>query len=190
VDRPNKGSKKMQENQKKLTNTIRYLNVNKGITVLKQEIDILDRIIDIQCEIRASVIIREWEDFYRLMENLKIYNGEFESMELERARVFAMIFGHSALDHSENEETNLYAEAARMPDEQRHAITDLYRELKIRVLRVRHENSALLKNLNEARSFTENFLADVFPGRRGKLYTSKGTVVASDVRSMLLNKSL
>ncbi len=185
----------MQKSQETLVKTIYLLNINKCIAVLKQEINVLDRIIDIQCEIRAAVIIREWEDFNRLMENLNTYNNEFETLELERTRVFSMILDCSGLDHSDrgqtgNEENTLYAEAARMPAEERHAITDLYRELKIRIFRVRYENGALLKNLNEARAFTENFLADIFPGHRGKLYTSKGTIVASDVRSMLLNKSL
>jgi hypothetical protein len=175
----------MNDNRETLVNTIRLLNVNKGIAVLKQELIILDKIIDIQCEIRASVIIREWEDFNSLMENLNVYNGEFESLEYERARIFSLI-----LAQNDNEERSLYAEAARLPEELRHALTDLYRELKIRIIRVRYENGALLKNLNEARAFAENFLADVFPGRRGKLYTSKGTVVATDVRSMMLNKSL
>lgn len=185
----------MNGNHQALVNTIRFMSVNKGIAILQQEVAVLDKIIDMQCEIRASVIIREWEDFDAMMKNLTNYNTEFEHLEQERAKIFATIFDHADLNHansesSEHEEASLYAAAARMPDEQRHALTDVYREFKIRVLRVRYENGALLKNLNEARAFAENFLADVFPGRRGKLYTSKGTVVASDVRSMLLNKSL
>jgi hypothetical protein len=175
----------MQENRDTLVNTIRLININKGISVLKQEVSLLDEIISTQCEIRASVSIREWEDFDELMRTLNSYNCAFETLEQERTQVFSMI-----LNSSENEEKSLYAEAARMPDEQRYILTDLYREFKMRILRVRYENGALLKTLNESRAFAENFLADVFPGRRGKLYTSKGTIVASDVRSMLLNKSL
>jgi hypothetical protein len=180
----------MMENHETLVNTVRLMNINQGIAVLKQEIVLLDRIIDIQCEIRASVIIREWEDFDALMKSLNIYNGEFEMLEQKRSKIFSAILNRSDSLQFGNEEASLYAAAARMPEEQRHAITDLYRELKIRILRVRYENGALLKNLNEARAFTENFLADVLPNRRGKLYTAKGTIVASDVRSMMINKSL
>lgn len=180
----------MKEHYESAVNTVRFSNINKGIVVLKQEIDILDKIIGIQCEIRASVMIREWEDFDGLMETLNVYNSEFEILEQERTRIFSSVLNRSDSYHSETEETSLYAFSARMPDEQRHALTDLYRELKIRILRVRYENGTLLKNLNEARAFAENFLSDVFPGRRGKLYTAKGTIAASDMRSMLLNKSL
>ncbi|MDR2900554.1 MAG: hypothetical protein LBV20_03415 [Treponema sp.] len=181
----------MKENHASKVNTARFNDINTGIAILKQENALLDKIIDIQCEIRASVIIREWEDFNGLMENLNTYNSQFEVMEKARAQVFSAILNHSD-PHSanNNEEDSLYAAAARMPEEQRNALTDLYRELKIRVIRVRYENGALLKNLNEARAFAENFIADVIPNRRGKLYTAKGTVVASDVRSMMINKSL
>ncbi len=175
----------MSEMQEMSIDLVDSGDFDKGILVLRQEIDLLDKIIDIQCEIRATVIIREWEDFDGLMETLNVYNSEFETLETERPRVFSNI-----LDNRETPEDSFYASAARMPDEPRHVLTDLYRELKIRVLRVRYENDALLKHLNEARAFTENFLDDVFPGRRGKLYTSKGTIVASDMRSMILNQSL
>lgn len=180
----------MKKQYESAVNTIRFSNINKGIAVLKQEINILDSIIGIQCEIRASINIREWEDFDRLMKNLETYNSEFESIEQERAEIFSVILNRSDFHNAENEEVSLYAFAARLPDEQRHALTDLYRELKFRILRVRHENGNLLKHLNEARAFTENFLNDVIPGRRGKLYTAKGTIAASDMRSMILNQSL
>jgi hypothetical protein len=176
-------------------NTIRFSKIDKGIVVLTQEINVLNKIIDIQSEMRASVIIREWEDFDELMQNLNMYNSEFEKLEHERSRIFSMMLDRrdldrSALDRSENEEESLYKFAARLPDEQRHALTDLYRELKMRIIRVRYENGTLLKYLNEARAFAENFLADVIPNRRGKLYSAKGTIVASDMRSMMINKSL
>ena len=178
----------MKEQRDHSKNIVHSWDFDKCVQILKQEIELLDKIIDVQYEIRTSVVVREWENFDEFMNTLNTYNNDFEALETERDQVFSSIAVEKNRDILAEE--SFYAVTARLPVFQRQTLTDLYRDLKIRILRVRFENDGLMKYLNEAKSYTETFLDTVFPGRRGKLYSAKGTIVASDMRSMILNHSL
>ncbi|MDR1212333.1 MAG: hypothetical protein LBK40_08905, partial [Spirochaetaceae bacterium] len=65
-----------------------------------------------------------------------------------------------------------------------------FRQVKLLILRIRMANESLLRYIEEAKTTVADFLDAAFPDRRGRFYTCRGKTVASDMRSMVLDRSL
>ena len=89
-----------------------------------------------------------------------------------------------------HEGLGFYAFAARLPEQERRELSELYRRIKMRTLGVRFANDSLTDYLDETQAVVSGFLEAVFPDRRGKIYSRKGTQVSPDMRSMVLNQTL
>jgi hypothetical protein len=155
--------------------------------VLKQELELLERISALQVQVENAIINREWTDFEDRFESLAAIGDEFEALDLERARVFSRFAEELGLNKND---AGFYRCVARLPEKERRELSDLYRRIKTRTLEVRVANESLTKYLGEIQAVVSGFLEAVFPDRRGRIYTRRGTQAAPDMRSMVLNQSL
>lgn len=85
-------------------------------------------------------------------------------------------------------EARLYAFASRLPETERRQFTDLYRGLRLRAMKLRAASDSLLLYLNEAKTTVDGFVNAAFPERKSKLYSRRGTQIATDMRCMVLNR--
>jgi hypothetical protein len=155
--------------------------------ILRQEIDLLEKIRALQDQVKNAITTREWTDFERYMGSLAAIGDEFEALDLERKELFT---GFAKKLGFNNEGAGFYSFAARLPETQRRELSELYRRIKMRTLEVRFTNDSLTDYLNETQTVVSGFLEAVFPDRKGKIYTRQGTQVSPDMRSMVLNQSL
>jgi hypothetical protein len=155
--------------------------------LLRQEIELLEKIGALQVQVKNAIINREWTDFESLFGSLAAIGEEFEALDLERAAVFARFAKETGLN---SEETPFYHYAARLPATERQELSELYRRIKARTLEVRLANESLTEYLGEIQTVVSGFLEAVFPDRKGRIYTRQGTLASPDMRSMALNQSL
>ncbi|QQO07521.1 hypothetical protein [Breznakiella homolactica] len=155
--------------------------------ILSQEVTVLENLSACQDLVRKAVMNREWVDFDGKISSLNDLSDQFEALEFERTRLFAR---YSQAGDGIAEEEGFYAMALRLPLGQRHAMTSLYRQLKMYILRIRLANDSLMHYINEAKLTVSEFLEAAFPDRKGRLYSRRGTQIPSDMRSMVLNRSL
>jgi hypothetical protein len=156
------------------------------VLVLKQELELLERIQALQVQVKNAVIHREWADFEDLFGSLAVIGDEFETLDLERVKIFA---GFAQNLGFKSEGARFYSYAARLPEAERRELSELYRRIKIQTLETRLGNESLTEYLGEIQTVVSGFLEAVFPDRRGKIYTRRGTQVAPDMRSLVLNQS-
>ncbi len=152
--------------------------------VLRQEIALLGRIAGTQEIVRNAAFARDWKDMDSLFARLGDYGREFEILERERLRVFSELGGGGT------ERVPFYALTARLDEPTRRELSDLYRRLKLDLLKVRLANESLGSYLQEARSTISEFMAAAFPDRKGNLYSKRGIRVESEMRSLVLDRSL
>ncbi|MDR3124025.1 MAG: flagellar protein FlgN [Treponema sp.] len=155
--------------------------------VLQQEIELLDKISVLQAQVKNAITNREWADFEGIFGSLAASGDEFEALDLERAEAFARLARELGLA---DDGASFYQCAARLPDEERRELSDLYRRVKTRTLEARLANESLAEYLGEIQTVVSGFLEAVFPDRKGRIYTRQGTLVSPDMRSMALNQSL
>jgi hypothetical protein len=155
--------------------------------VLKQELELLDKISALQVQVKNAIINREWTDFEGHFESLAAIGDEFETLDLERIEIFSRFAQELGLN---KDDAGFYRCVARLPEKERRELSDLYRRIKMKTLEVRVANESLTKYLGEIQAVVSGFLEAVFPDRRGRIYTRRGTQAAPDMRSMVLNQSL
>jgi hypothetical protein len=155
--------------------------------VLRQEIELLEKINALQVQVKNAIINRDWTDFEGLFGSLAAIGDEFESLDLERVEIFARFSRELGF---ENAGAGFYSYVARLPEAERQELSELYRRIKMRTVKVRMANEALTDYLSEIQAVVSGFLEAVFPERRGNLYSRQGAQVSPDMRGVALNQSL
>jgi hypothetical protein len=158
------------------------------VSVLGAEIELADKIYAMVMMVRQSVIGRAWTDFEDLMGSLARNGTEFEALEREREAAFAALAEETEQGAVAPEEAGFYTLAVQLPAEERKVFTELYRDLKLKTIRIGIENTALMSYLNGFRGIVSDFLAAAFPDRKGKLYTRRGAQIPADMRSLVLDR--
>ncbi|MDR2194872.1 MAG: hypothetical protein LBP19_10515 [Treponema sp.] len=151
---------------------------------LKQEDELLQKIIETQSAVRNAVLKREWTDFETLNGELEAYKEQFEALEAERLALFGTV------PDAEGKTPHFYTMVSRLPEDEREDLSELYRSIKDRALKVQIANEALLLYLTEARSTVGDFMKAAFPDRKGGVYSRQGRKVSSDMRSLVLDQIL
>jgi hypothetical protein len=155
--------------------------------VLRREIELLERIGGLQTEVKNAIANREWTGFEEIFASLVGLEDEFEALDLERVRAFAALAEDLGLDDGG---ADFYRCAARLPGAERQELPELYRQVKMRTLELRIAGEALAAYLGEIRTVINGFLEAVFPDRKGRIYTRRGTQASPDTLGMALNQSL
>ncbi|MDR0569298.1 MAG: flagellar export chaperone FlgN [Spirochaetaceae bacterium] len=158
----------------------------KTFLILQMQTEIMEKIADIQESVRNAVINRQWTDFESLLRTMNQYGDAFQELEAQRSALFTGLLAPESRDP----QAGFYAAAAKLPEEERRGLTELYRNLKLRTLKVRMANESLLKYLDEAKTTVDGFLDAACPDRKNRFYSRRGAKVPTDMRSLVINHSL
>jgi len=150
-----------------------------AVEILNEEITLVKTILNLQTELRKSVMERDWVLFEEKNQEISLLTARFARLEDDRALLF------TALDNT-NQKT-FYQMVSVLPGQERSVISALYRELKLEVQKMRALNETFLSYLNEASSLAIACLEAACPSRGGKTYTRKGRVNSPDLRSIVVN---
>jgi hypothetical protein len=157
----------------------------KCVLILGREIKILKKISALQDLIWGAVASRKWTDFEAHNQTVNALGREFEALEAEREGFFSEI---GVAGGQEDEKKRFYRMISFFSPDLRNELTALYRTLKLETMKVRTSNEMLLSYLADAKTVMAGFLEAIFPDRAGRLYTSQGTQIAADMRSMVVNR--
>ncbi|MCA1949283.1 MAG: flagellar export chaperone FlgN [Treponema sp.] len=157
------------------------------ISVIQKEIALLERLGAAQDVVSQAVYARDWADLDALFKRLEEYGKEFEMLEQERSKLFSELGKKLGFT---DEKPGFYNITSRLSPELRRQMTDLYRRLKLDVLKIRLANENLNHYIASNRMVISDFLQAAFPDRKGKLYSRHGREVHSEMRSIVLDRSL
>ncbi|MDR1105950.1 MAG: hypothetical protein LBL44_06295 [Treponema sp.] len=154
---------------------------DKCFRVFSRETELAGKIAALQEDLWKGVMERDWENIEARLKAVDALGAEFREAEAGREALLAEFPG------SGDEKSRFYALVSRLSPESRNKLTGMYRGLKFECLRIRASGGALAGFLNEARTLAEGYLEAAFPERRGRLYSSQGTQLPPQSRSLVLN---
>ncbi|MDR0722264.1 MAG: flagellar export chaperone FlgN [Treponema sp.] len=169
------------------------LEDDRNVRILHLQNQVLEKIAAIQESVRNAVINREWTDFESLLKTMNQYGDQFQILEAERAALVSRFLegsGSPSPKAHHDTKSNFYSVVSRLPEQDRNSLTEMYRNLKLRVLKIRMANESLVAYLDEAKTMVNSFLEAAYPERKTRFYSRWGTKVAMDARSMMVNHSL
>jgi len=159
--------------------------------ILLKEFELVQNAAAIQKKIQDAVTAREWADFEGHFKAMNAVESEFMALENERESLFNAFEasgGRNVSPDVNDAKGRFYAMTAGLPPEQRNDLTAIYRSLKLEALKLRMANEALESYLSGIKASLTDFFELAFPDRGGKMYTSQGTRLSHDMRSMVLNQ--
>ncbi|MDR0629197.1 MAG: hypothetical protein LBG24_06105 [Treponema sp.] len=163
------------------------------VRILHLQNQVLEKISAAQESVRNAVVNREWTDFDSLLRTMNQYGDQFQVLEAERAALLSGFLEGSESPSPKGSQDNtlhFYRLVSRLPEQDRKGLTEMYRNLKLRVLKIRMANESLAAYLTEAKTLVNCFLETACPERKTRFYSRWGTRVAMDARSMMVNHSL
>ncbi|MCF7927991.1 MAG: hypothetical protein K9L68_03150 [Spirochaetales bacterium] len=128
---------------------------------------------------------REWGGLEATIWRMDHLSGRMEEFETERAEVFAKL----AEGYGLAKNAGPYEVMGKMEPDQRNELTDLYRKLKMAVLSMKCETEAMDDYLKTTTDVVREMLGELYPYRKGRLYSRHGTAQNADSRSMVLNRN-
>ena len=160
------------------------MNYEQKRHVLEQENELLGEINDTQVAVRSAVMKREWADFEKLLLSMNGYKEQFEMLEKERMELFS-----GSVD-AEGNTPHFYTLIAKLPEDERRELADVYRNIKERALKVRLANDSLALYLEESKTTLKAFMKAAFPVANGNIYSRKGVKIEADMRALVIDHML
>ena len=156
------------------------------INILKDEIELINGFAKIENTIMDSVINNSWDGLQASICRSEDISLELESLEMQRENSLNSIREITGLDA----DSSFYRITVELETETREQVNDLFRVLKLSVLNVQNITWRIDTYLSTVTGIMKQTLKEIYPNRRGSLYSKSGIIKEADSNPMVLNKKL
>lgn len=156
------------------------------IRIMNQEISLLEDFRAREEELKKLIRESDWENLEELMEGLERIAGWIEVSETKRRRAYAELCAASGAEDT----IPFYQAIVGLPDETRTECAELYRSLKFTIVKIQGITWSLDSQIRSVSDTMQAVLNELFPYRKGKLYSRRGTAKTADTEPLVVNHHL
>ena len=161
-------------------------NTEHLIIILGKEIELIDSFTVIENLIMDSVITNNWDNLESAIGQAEGLSKLIETLDRKR-EIHVETLRESS---GEDESAHFYRLTAGLEIEQKDKINNLYRKLKLSVLDLQNMNWRINAYVATVTGIMKQTLKEIYPNRRGSLYSKSGTIREADSNPMVLNRKL
>ncbi len=154
--------------------------------VLISQIELLERTAVEHRELQSAVIGRDWRALEEYMSRLNVRSGELSELERQRHDAYRRVREQLGLDGDDG----FFEVLTRLENGSRSRLAELYRNLKVAVMRLAGQNGNLESYVSASSETLEQVLGELFPQRKGTIYGRSGVATAKDSRAFVVNRTL
>lgn len=154
--------------------------------LMQIEIDLLNGFAGLEVKLQETFLRRDWPELDTLVSKLGYFSGRIEAMEQRRHSVFLELKVSLKLA----EKMTFNRVIMEMSGENREELSDLYRKLKIAVIRVRGVTGRLGYYYRSVSDSVDRVLSELLPYRKGRIYSRVGLPRAVEEASLIFNREL
>lgn len=161
-------------------------NTEHLIKIMEKEVKLIDSFTDVEGLIMDSVLNSNWDTLELAIAQAEGLSVLIETLDKERElRVENLreLFG-------ETKGSKFYRLTANLKSKQRDQINELYRKLKLSVLNLQNINWRIDAYVGTVTGIMKQTLKEIYPNRRGSLYSKTGIIREAQSNPMVLNKKL
>jgi len=151
--------------------------------ILRNEIAVLTGLYACQKRMYECVLVRDWVQLQKETADSESCAASFMALEDSRITVA------KALSPDSDCSKDFYGVTADFDDPDRLRINNLFREMKRLLLLSKTENDVFNTYITNARTIIAGMLETVLPGRKTRIYSRRGSIVSTNVDSLVLNRS-
>jgi DNA-binding transcriptional MocR family regulator len=149
---------------------------------LRAETQTLKDYADLQKSLQQAISKRKWTELNSEIDALRQLADKIEALEEDRMQAYQML--KSYLQARERE--GFPEIVARLPAEERDELIGLYRHLKAAVIRVKASAGLLNYYVQSMSEALRQILEELFPHRKGKMYSRTGKPKDAGDESLML----
>ena len=149
---------------------------------LRKETRTLKDYADLQKSLQQAISKRKWTELNKEIDALRLLADKIEALEEDRLQAYRMLKG--SLQARERE--GFTEIVARLPAEERDELLGLYRHLKAAVIRVQASAGLLNYYVQSMSEALRQILEELFPHRKGKMYSRTGKPKEAGDESLML----
>ena len=156
------------------------------IRVMNQEISLLEEFRLREEELRDLLKRSDWGLLSELMEDLDRIADWVETTDGKRQEVYTRLCAHSEADAT----IPFYQAIGILPDTLRSECAEIYRSLKFAIVKIQGVTWSLDSHVRSVSETMQTVLNELFPYRKGKLYSRSGTARTADTEPLVVNHHL
>ena len=137
--------------------------------MLKQ-LELFKSFYDAEEKIKKNIMAKNWPELDRELTAIQKYAEKIDKTEAERNKIYQAMRIYCGGQPLES----FYAFISRYCPEKSESLTQLYRELKVSVMRVKTLTMRIDAYLSTVTSAVKSVLDEAFPARKGTIYDSRG----------------
>jgi len=153
---------------------------------IETEITLLECVATRQNDLRKHLVERNWPELDRVIKDLERVSGEVAQIEERRVSLAHAIVAHDPAA----QQPGIRAILRRAGSEERAALNDAYRRLKIAVLQVQSGARGIKSYATEAIDTTREVLHELFPTDTDGQYARDGVKQRGAQRALILDQTL
>ncbi len=155
-------------------------------TLMTREVKLLEHMVSYELTLKESIMAHNWTRLELAQRKMSPVLEKIAAVEEERHTVF------SELQRVVGEDPNsgFYEVLVHLERGVREKAADAYRTLKFTVLKIQGMTDSIDIYLKTITGVMQEILAELFPFRKGNIYTRKGTPTQAQVNPMVISRRL
>ena len=153
---------------------------------MKREVELLEAFATEEQKLQNAIVEREWERLEEIVDTMSTASEEVLEAETERHRCYTTAHAEAGC----GDEESFYDFVSRLDLGERTEISELYRRLKIAVMRVQALTGGIGSYVTSATTAVREILDELYPQRKGRIYSSGGHHSSPDERALVLDRHL
>ena len=161
-------------------------NTEQLINILEKEIELVRTFTETEGIIMDSVIANNWDVLESGLDQTKDISWEIEKLDKAREVCIELLREEAGEDIN----AHFYRLTVNLDTDIKNRLNDLYRDLKLSVLNLQNINWRIDTYVGTVTGIMKQTLKEIYPNRRGSLYSRSGMIKEADNNPMVLNKKL
>ncbi len=154
--------------------------------ILEKEINLVNSFIVVDNLIMDSIVNNNWDILEPEINKTKKLSHAIEKLDKKREASIDILRKETASDS----DAHFYHLTVNMEENTRNKINNLYRNLKLSVLNLQNINWRIDTYISTVTGIMKHALKEIYPNRRGSMYSKSGAIKEVGSNPMVLNRKL
>ena len=147
---------------------------------------LLDSLSREEGRLQVAVLEKDWIALEESIRTMRVLAADIEECEMRRNEGYRNLKASLGLKSDDS----FYDVLSRLPLEERQELAGLYRQLRIGISKVRSITDGIDAYVTATVGTMRDILDEIFPERKGKIYSRSGSVAVAEAPSLVVNHRL
>ncbi len=155
-------------------------------TYMVSELKLLEAFREAELDLKNRINNKDWDGLERCILKMKSLSDDLIVVEENRSKAFSDLQDLVG----EKEEAGFYQVIVHLPSEEREPLAELYRAMRFAAVGIRSVTYCIDEHLKAINGTLQQILDELFPYRKGNLYSKHGERREAEGNPMIVNHSL